>query len=434
MIQRFKNIEAEREVIAGAITNEDFLSEIAEAITPEYFTDKACQNIYVAVLKIFQSGGKITIVSIIETLKSYKISISVSQLMEYTKPYSSHASCIEASKIMVENFQRNQLTETMNQLSKELETKKPLQIAESLSEAVDKVYKGDAKRHEISDEESISELLQDLEETMATGKITKGLTTGWFQMDLSTNGFQKGDLVVIGARPSIGKTSFALNLNRKFNYRQEKGLIFSLEMSHKKLMIRRVAMNAGLDINSMRFGKLSDEETKRFSMIVNKLAQENRTYVDDSAGITVKEIRRRAKKAKQKYDIGYIIIDHVNIIKAPTGSSSRTEAVTNISMELKAIAKDLDIVVFALSQLSRTSEHTAEKAPQLHHLRESGALEQDADIVILLHRDRAQQQDNVVVDLQVDIAKNRDGRTGIIEFDFNLVRQIIEEKPVGGIL
>lgn len=427
----FRSIEAERTVVAACIMDDDFLSETLDALTVDHFTSDFLQIVFAACAALYRQGEKVQMPNLLAYLHGLGKEIKVSDVMAITSVYTGVNNARSAIKLLVEMKQKNMIRSKLTEALGNIGAAKPLDIAEQLAVVVDELYKTDTKRNEKTDSESLEEVMEDLQVTMTTGKVASGLLTGWMEMDLATNGFQKGDLVVIGARPSIGKTTFALNLNKKLNVNKHKGMMFSLEMGHKKIMMRRIAMTAGLRVNDMRFGRLNDWEMNRFNMVVNKIAKENRTIIDDSGGITVEEIRRRAKKAKQKYNIDYIIVDHINIIKGSTGNEqNRTSIITHISMNLKAMAKDLDIVVFALSQLNRALEGMAEKAPQLHHLRESGSLEQDADVVMLLHRDRKEQNDNDVVDFQVDVAKNRDGVTGIMMFDFDLPRQIIE--PKGG--
>lgn len=424
MAKRYTNIEAERDVIAGIMVKEDFLSEIADDMTHDYFNNDDYKLVYLSALKILRSGNTPTIISISNELKASKSKVGVAQLSEIASGFTGVQSSRASSRIVVEQYQKNRLFEMMMQTAKEMEKKKPLEMADQLLMAIDEIYKTDNKRHEIDDMESVDLVLDELQQTMQTGKPISGLMTGWKEIDLATNGFQKGALVIIGARTSIGKSAFAINLNKKLNHNGAKGMYFSLEMGHRQLMIRRLAIGAGVKMNAMKYGRLTDDEMKRFNMVADKIAQENKNTVDDSSGLTVGEIRRRAKKAKQKYNIDYIIIDHMHIMKTPDGIG-RTEAMTNVSMGLKAIAKDLDIVVFSLSQLNRGTEHGTEKPPQLHNLRDSGAVEQDADIVILLHRDRTLK--DPVVPFTVDIAKNREGKTGEIEFEYDMERQIIDE-------
>lgn len=426
-MRKYSNLQAEAEVLGAIFHNDDFLSEIMDYITADHFTSEENRNIYKAATIVYTGGNRVVLNNTRAELMKINPSHSGEHFMDVAGTFTGMISAKEAVKSIVEINNKNEIYTSLITAQKELDQKTSFQISEMLLETSDKVQNNESKDNFIADDESMEEVLNSLEESMATGKMEKGMLTGWQEIDASTNGFERGQLVIIGARPSIGKSAFALNLSERLNRRGFKGAIFSLEMTHKKLMMRRLGIRTHVKINDMTYGRMHEDEWKRWTFVANDIPQKKMMFVDDRGGLTINQIRKMVKKAKYKHNIDFIIVDHINIIDGPS-NKKKIEIVTEASMKLKAMAKDFDITVFALSQLSRASESSSDGKPQLHHLRESGSIEQDADIVMLLHRDREEQIGVNTVEFEVNIAKNRDGRTGPIKFEFNLASQFMDEK------
>ena len=259
-----------------------------------------------------------------------------------------------------------------------------------------------------------------------TGKLT-GTPSGYTDLDKITNGFQPGDLVILAARPSMGKTALALNfaMNASIEHNVPVG-VFSLEMPAEQLMQRMLSATSGVNSDKIRSFNLTDKEWPKIDIGVNKLAK-SKIYIDDTAGAKIADIQSKAKKLKAKHDdLGLIVIDYLQLITTSTFSKSdnRQQEVSEISRSLKAMARDLKVPVIALSQLSRTVEKREDKRPMLSDLRESGAIEQDADLVMFIYRDdyynsnkKEEPQASTGV-AQVSIAKHRNGATGVVELLF----------------
>lgn len=247
-------------------------------------------------------------------------------------------------------------------------------------------------------------------------KIT-GIKTGYVDLDHTTNGFQRGDLIILAARPSVGKTAFALNIALQSSLRNPGAVaIFSLEMPCEQLMQRILSAKSEVYGDKIRSGYISNEEMVRIQEACNEI-RKTKIYIDDSAVIKMGDIFSKCRKLKSEQGLDMIIIDYLQLISSSSRSNSdnRQQEVSEISRSLKALARELDVPVIALSQLSRGVESRQDKHPMLSDLRESGSIEQDADIVMFLYRDSYQKKEeeaeNAVDPVDVDIAKHRNGAT-----------------------
>ena len=246
-----------------------------------------------------------------------------------------------------------------------------------------------------------------------------GVPSGLLDLDDITSGFQDGDLIIIAGRPGMGKTSLALSLLRNAALEGNVGVgMFSLEMANHQLAMRLLCAEARVDSHFVRTGNLPKTHWKNLSIAVGSLA-EAPIYLDDTPALTVLELRAKARRLKAEHDIGMIVVDYLQLMQGPKGVESRQQEISVISRSLKALAKELSIPVVALSQLSRAVEQRSDKKPQLSDLRESGAIEQDADVVIFLYRPWVYTQDDEDEGkADVIVAKQRNGPTGSIKASF----------------
>ena len=253
-----------------------------------------------------------------------------------------------------------------------------------------------------------------------------GIKTGYTDLDRITNGFQRGDLIILAARPDIGKTAFALNLalNASF-YNTGAIAIFSLEMPAEQLMKRILSAKSAVESSKLRSGNLMDEEFNKLNEAANELMA-SKLFVDDSSNIKVGEIFSKCRKLKSEHGLDLVVIDYLQLISGSgrSGGDNRQQEISEISRSLKQLAREMQCPVIALSQLSRSVETRPDKHPMLSDLRESGAIEQDADIVIFLYRDEYYNKDkeeentNATDKTDVDISKHRNGATGRVELAF----------------
>ena len=304
-------------------------------------------------------------------------------------------------------------------------------IAELVEEAEAKLFEV-SQRYVTNDITSMETILADsfdrLDSLHKDKGTIRGISTGFKDLDGKLAGFQKSDLIILAARPSMGKTAMALNLAQNAAVKAGKPvLLFSLEMSKEQLVDRMLASEAGVNSWSLRTGNLSDSDFEKIGHAMGTLS-EAQLYIDDTPGITVSDLRTKARREAHKHELGLIIVDYLQLMSGGSkygGSENRVQEISEISRGLKAIARELNVPVIALSQLSRSVESRSPQIPQLSDLRESGSIEQDADVVMFLYRDDYYNPDtsekpNI---LDVFISKHRNGPTGKVEIYFDRERQ-----------
>ena len=264
---------------------------------------------------------------------------------------------------------------------------------------------------------------QSIEEAFQNQSDVTGLRTGFRQMDHFTSGLQKGDLLILAARPSMGKTSLALNLAYNVATRENEGVaLFSLEMGREQLVLRMLCSATGFNLHHVRRGKLRAEDWPRLTRACDQLSRAP-IYIDDTSGMTVLEMKSKARRLQQQHGIGLVIIDYMQLMSGSAKAESRQQEITQISRSLKAMAKDLSVPVLALSQLSRAVESRADHRPMLSDLRESGSIEQDADVVMFIYREEYYSPDDEEArnKATVLVSKQRNGPTG--EFDLHFHKE-----------
>ncbi|MGL5540958.1 MAG: replicative DNA helicase [Erysipelotrichaceae bacterium] len=271
----------------------------------------------------------------------------------------------------------------------------------------------------------VEEVIDEINRLRENKEAVTGIGTGFRDLDRTTNGFQRGDLIILAARPSMGKTAFALNLALGASQENPDSVaIFSLEMPAEALMKRMLSAKSQVESSKLRTGFLKDDEFNQLNEAANQMMQ-SKIFIDDSASIKVSEIFSKCRKLKAEHGLDLILIDYLQLISGSGkgGGDNRQQEVSEISRNLKALARELEVPVIALSQLSRSVEQRQDKRPMMSDLRESGAIEQDADIVMFLYRDEYYNRDETKGDdtdrTEVNIAKHRNGATRTIELAFN---------------
>jgi len=297
-------------------------------------------------------------------------------------------------------------------------------VSELINEAEHRIMQISSRRSErgfIPIREALLEVFERVETlNRQKGGIT-GIPSGFVDLDRMTSGFQRSDLIIVAARPSVGKTAFALNIAQNVGVRaKETVAIFSLEMSAAQLVQRMISAEANVDAGRLRTGYLEPEDWERLTMAIGTLSEAN-IYIDDSPVLTVADIRAKCRRLKREKGLGIIVIDYLQLIQGRGGRSNenRQQEVSEISRTLKQIARELEVPVIALSQLSRSVEQRQDKRPLLSDLRESGSIEQDADVVAFLYRDdyydENTEKKNII---EIIIAKQRNGPVGKVELVF----------------
>jgi replicative DNA helicase len=283
--------------------------------------------------------------------------------------------------------------------------------------------------------EALNTILEFIDQRRKAERLITGLSSGFLELDKLTAGFQPSDLVVVAARPGMGKSSFMLSIALHLALNERVPLaIFSLEMSKEQLAMRAVSMLSGVSLQNIRHGFVKDGEWEKIVKAALEISSRE-IYVDDNPNLTTTELRVKSRKLKQEKGIGIIFVDYLQLLGVPYRRSSRQEEVAEISKSLKALAKELNIPVVALAQLSRQVEHRSDKRPQLADLRESGQIEQDADLIIFIHRPEyykkhpPPEEEGVA---EIIVAKQRQGPTGLIKLAFNKDTTAFEPLPYAG--
>ncbi len=265
------------------------------------------------------------------------------------------------------------------------------------------------------------EVIDMIDQFRKTERLVTGLSTGFTELDMMTTGFHPADLVVLAARPGMGKTSFMLTLIHHVAFIEEKPVaVFSLEMSKEQLVMRLLSSMAEIPLQKLRAGYVTDDEREKLLSAALELSKAE-VYIDDTPSLTTTELRVKARKLKKEKGVEFVAVDYLQMLRSPVRKSSRQEEVAEISRNLKALAKELSIPVLALAQLSRQVEHRSDKRPQLADLRESGQIEQDADLIIFLHRPEYYKKNPSPEEkgiAEIIVAKQRQGPTGIIKVAF----------------
>ena len=302
---------------------------------------------------------------------------------------------------------------------------------EAADEASAILDRAQARIYEVSDESRVGgfsgvstivpRAFKSIEEAFQSGSDVTGLHTGFADMDRKTGGLQKGDLIIVAARPSMGKTSFALNLAYNVALREKVGVgVFSLEMAREQLVMRMLGSSAGFNLHNLRRGKLRAEDWPRLTQACDQLSQLP-ISIDDTSGISVLEMKAKARRLKQQHGLGLIIVDYLQLMTSHGKVENRQQEISAISRNLKGMAKDLEIPVIALSQLSRGVESRGDHRPLLSDLRESGAIEQDADVVMFIYREEVYKPDDETVRnlATIIIGKQRNGPIGAFDLHFH---------------
>lgn len=429
------SIEAEKAVLGSLMLDSVQVGTIQSIITDDDFYLEKHRKIFQAMEQLFDQERTIDVVTLIDLLRSVNELDNVGgeeYIIELWEETPSAANADNYAQIISDKAQLRRLFHAADKVRKaamqEGDTvNNIIDESERLILAVGENNQNDKLR---SIRPLISEAFERVEELSKLKKEVVGLPTGYVQLDKLTTGFHPDQLIIIAARPSVGKTAFALNMAQNVATKQKVPVaIFSLEMGALDLVNRIICAEGNIDATNLRTGQLTDSEWDSFALATNVLADAP-IYIDDSPGIKVSEIRAKCRRLKQeRADLGLIVIDYLQLIDGSGRTENRQQEVSEISRQLKKLAKELAVPVIALSQLSRGVEHRQNKRPMLADIRESGSIEQDADIVAFLYREDYHQQDEdeesapSIGDMpnntiEVIIAKNRAGARDTVKLLF----------------
>ena len=417
-----QNIDAEKSVLGSILLDRDALIEVSGWLLPTHFYDERHIAIYQTILELFESGLPIDLVTVSDRLKKKKMLSKIGGRAYLTElasfvPTAAHA--VEYGNIVKETATRRGLISSSSEITK-------LAFDESLvlPEVVDRsetLLFNIAQEGIQSNFVHIKDLLKDAYERASHAKESddySGISTGFKELDVLLGGFQKSDLIVLAARPSVGKTALALDMMRHAALIEKKNVaFFSLEMSNMQIMDRLLGMQSGIPFWEIRTNKLNEEKVVKLANTMGELADAN-IFIDDSPGQNINQIRTKARRLMLEQGVDIIFVDYLQLMHGNT-KESRALEVGEVSQGLKNLAKELNVPVVALSQLSRAIELRQNRRPQLSDLRESGSIEQDADVVIFLDREETWNPDTEKKgSAEVFVAKHRNGPTGVVELAF----------------
>ncbi|WML55426.1 replicative DNA helicase [Neobacillus sp. PS3-12] len=420
-----QNIEAEQAVLGAIFLEPSSLTLASEILIPEDFYRAAHQKIFNAMLKLNDEGKAVDLITVTEELAAAKLledTGGVSYLSELAASVPTAANMEYYARIIEEKSLLRRLIRTATNIAQDGYTRED-EVETVLSEAEKSILEV-AQRKNAGAFHNIKDVLvrtYDNIESMhaSVGEIT-GIATGFTELDKMTAGFQRNDLIIVGARPSVGKTAFALNISQNVATKTgENVAIFSLEMGAEQLVMRMLCAEGNIDAQRLRTGSLTDEDWGKLTMAMGSLSNAG-IFIDDTPGIRVNDIRAKCRRLKQEHGLGMILIDYLQLILGSGRSGeNRQQEVSEISRSLKQLARELQVPIIALSQLSRGVEQRQDKRPMMSDIRESGSIEQDADIVAFLYRDdyydKESENKNII---EIIIAKQRNGPTGTVSLAF----------------
>ena len=430
MIDRLppQSIEAEQSVLGSILIDRDAVIEVAEFLHPEDFYRQAHARIYASIIDLFERREPIDIVTVSESLertgdletiggRSYLGTLS------NQTPTAVHA--VQYARIVERKALLRNLIGAAGKIAG-IGYEDPAEVQEAIDRAEAELF-AVSQRRVAAGFAPLKSLLHDAYDRLDylhahRGEIS-GIRTGFQDLDTLTTGLQKSDLVILAARPSVGKTSFALNIAEHAAVKDKKSVgIFSLEMSKEQLVLRLLSSNANIDSQRLRSGFLEELDFARIAPAMNSLS-EAPIYIDDTPNITTMELRTKARRLQAETGLDLVIVDYLQLMQSSTTTrdANRVQEVSEISRGLKALARELKVPVLALSQLSRQPEMRESKEPRLSDLRESGSIEQDADLVMFLWREKERGSDDQVTDgevVKLKLSKHRNGPTGEIDMWF----------------
>jgi len=416
-----QSVEAEQSVLGCMLLDKEVIPAITEILKSEDFYREDHKEIYEAIMDLFERANPVDLITVAEQLKQRGTLDKVGGL-----EYLTNIATAVPTTANARHYAR--IVEEKSILRKLIRTSSDIinlgyEAADEVSIILDRAEKGIfdilQKRNtqgfaHIKD--VLVEAFNKLEELYNNKGYVTGVPTGFTDLDYKTAGFQNSDLILIAARPAMGKTSFALNIAQYAAIHSKIPVaIFSLEMSKEQLVNRILCSEVMIDSQKMRVGKLDDSDWQKMAMALGPLS-EAPIFIDDTPGASVMELRAKCRRLKLEKNLGLVVIDYLQLMQGRGRSENRQQEVSEISRSLKILAKEIDVPVITLSQLSRAPEARADHRPMLSDLRESGAIEQDADMVLFLYRDDYYNPDTEKQNVaEVIIAKNRHGPTGMVE-------------------
>ncbi|WP_026016666.1 replicative DNA helicase [Catenovulum sp. SX2] len=425
------SLEAEQSVVGGLLLDNEAWDRVAERVVAQDFYHHANKTVFEHMAKLVEQHQPIDLITLSESLEQAKLLEEVggfAYLAEIADNTPSAANITAYADIVRERAVIREMIAVANEIAEAGYDPQGRSSSELLDLAESRVFKiAEARANANEGPKQLKDVLAStitrIEDAMKNGADgVTGVTTGFNDLNDMTSGLQPSDLIIVAARPSMGKTTFAMNLCENAAMSFDKAvLVFSLEMPAEQIMMRMLASLSRVNQTSIRTGKLEDEDWARISSTMALLAEKNNIYIDDSSGLTPTEVRSRARRVARdhKGGIGLIMVDYLQLMQVPGLSDNRTLEIAEISRSLKALAKELQVPVVALSQLNRSLEQRADKRPVNSDLRESGSIEQDADLIMFIYRDEVYYPESERKGVaEIIIGKQRNGPIGHVDVAF----------------
>ena len=419
------NLEAEESLLGAMLLSRDAIADAVEVVQASHFYRPAHAHVYDAISTLYAAGDPVDPVTVAEELDRAGVIDTIGGLdglisLQLNTPATSNAA--KYATIISERYTLRKLIETAGEIA-EIGYSRPDDVTKAVDEAENRMFQ--VAQGRVADtmgeiRELLDATLDRLEQLYENGDAITGTPTGFLDLDELLSGLQPNALVIVGARPAMGKTSLALNMAAHAAVRENRPvLVFSLEMGHLELSQRLLCSEANVDAKNMRDGKLKEEDWTRISNGIGRLA-EAPMWIDDNPNLTIMEIRAKARRLKSRVgDLGMIVVDYLQLMTGRSSAENRQVEVAEISRGLKILARELQCPVVGLSQLSRNLEMRQDKRPMLADLRESGSIEQDADVVMFIYRDEVYNPGSDSEGMaEIIVAKHRNGPTGTVHLGF----------------
>jgi replicative DNA helicase len=419
-----QNIEAEQSILGGILIENDALNTVVEFVEDGDFYREAHQKIFNAMIALSEKSEPLDLITLTNELKKKKELEEIggaSYLASLVESVPTAANIAYYAKIVKEKSILRKLISTATEIvTQSYQEGKDLEdFLDDAEQAIFRISEHRVKPAFYPIKEIVKESFKVIERLYEKKELITGVPSGFKDLDRRTTGFQNADLIIVAGRPSMGKTALCLNIAQHASINAKiPTAVFSLEMSKEQLAIRMLCSEARVDSGRLRSGFLSESDWPKLTMAAGALSDAP-IFIDDTPAISVLELRAKARRLKADRGLGLVIIDYLQLMRGRSGLERREQEISEISRSLKALAKELDIPVLAISQLSRKAEDRPGRRPQLSDLRESGAIEQDADVIIFIYRDEVYNPDSDHKGTaEVIIGKQRNGPTGKMELSF----------------
>jgi len=418
-----QNLEAEQSILGGVLMENDALNTVLEFLEEGDFYRDAHQKIFHSMIALSERNEPLDLITLTNELKKKKELDEIggsSYLASLVEAVPTAANIAYYAKIVKDKSTLRKMISTATQIvtqsfqeGKELED-----LLDEAEQAIFRISENRVKPAFYPIKEIVKESFKVIEQLYEKKELITGIPSGFKDLDRKTAGFQNADLIIVAGRPSMGKTALCLNMAQHAAITAKvPTAIFSLEMSKEQLAIRMLCSEGRVDSSRLRSGFLSESDWPKLTMAAGALS-DAQIFIDDSPAISVLELRAKARRLKADRGLGLIMIDYLQLMKGRSGVERREQEISEISRSLKALAKEINVPVIAISQLSRKAEDRPGRKPQLSDLRESGAIEQDADVILFIYRDEVYNPDTDQKTAEVIIGKQRNGPTGKIDLTF----------------